>query len=1032
MIKRLLFFAFLTQCAPSMAAQGQITWGMDTSGTTRNFTINQAGNFYNIGQVNTSNGYVVPYYNGALLGPATNSNQGVVSVGNNLTIVSGALSLTGANIIAALGYTPGTGNVSSVGQTFTGGLISVTGSPVTGSGTLTLSVAGTSGGIPYFSSTSTWASSGALTANAPVIGGGPGTAPSVGARSGNTTTFATANGTLTNGHCVQIDSAGNFVDAGGVCTTGGGGGTVSAGTAGQLTYYQASGTTVVGATTGTGVLTALGTNVGSVGSPVVNGGSLGTPASGNLANATGLPTTGLTGTLQAAQEPAHTGDMTNSAGSLATSVNSIGGKAVTLGGTLTTSGAFSTTLTTTGTTSLTLPTSGTVTALGNATTGSGSIVLATSPTASNLTVTGSLTATGLVTNADLANPATTVNGTTCTLGSTCSVTAAATSVTVGSTSVVAGTSNGLLYNNAGTLGNLATANSGVLVTSGTGVPSISTTLPNVALGTPTSIALTNATGLPITTGVSGLGTGVATALSSAFNTSGGVLGVNQAATVYAALASSPVFTGGVVTSSSSSNPRVTLTATGNPTDAKIWDTYTDTIGSYYVRAVNDAFSAQNVLLSATRTGNTITGISFPSSVVNFSNSPVAPTPATTDNSTNVATTAYVTAKFATQCTNVLNVGFVGNGSTDNLSAWNSLMSAMSSSGCVYFPAGDYYFSAPASVTIPSYKNLKIVGDGTSTTKLDFASGSSGLLVSQTNNTAIVTANNFSITARGTSLSTIGFKISLTSNTGSVGGSALSSNITNIEIRGNDGAGSAYFFGTGFQAFGSRYINLINVHVFGGGTCSLFGTSGSYGCWVNNNATGFNFGGTSTFVAVQFNLVNCAADFFTYPIYVADYTEGVILTNFATLSSIYAIFQPSGNTHILDQMTVVGGNFNTIYGINLQSKNINSQFIGNTFLIAPTNSYATNPFGAVIYCVLCTVTGNSFQSISGAPSSNAGIVFLSSSQSNVITGNTFWTLSNAVAYQASANNNIQATNVFSGNTTNTSNAGTGNSIGVAVP
>lgn len=48
--------------------------------------------------------------------------------------------------------------------------------------------------------------------------------------------------------------------------------------------------------------------------------------------------------------------------------------------TFVTAGAYSTTLTSTGTTSLTLPTSGTVTALGNTTTGSGSIVLASAPT----------------------------------------------------------------------------------------------------------------------------------------------------------------------------------------------------------------------------------------------------------------------------------------------------------------------------------------------------------------------------------------------------------------------------------------------------------------------------------------------------------------------------------------------------------------------------------------------------------------------------------------------------------------------------
>jgi len=69
------------------------------------------------------------------------------------------------------------GAVSSVAQTFTGGIVSVSGSPITGSGTLALTVAGTSGGVPYFSSGTAWASSAALAANALVIGGGAGAAP---------------------------------------------------------------------------------------------------------------------------------------------------------------------------------------------------------------------------------------------------------------------------------------------------------------------------------------------------------------------------------------------------------------------------------------------------------------------------------------------------------------------------------------------------------------------------------------------------------------------------------------------------------------------------------------------------------------------------------------------------------------------------------------------------------------------------------------------------------------------------------------
>lgn len=64
--------------------------------------------------------------------------------------------------------------------------------------------------------------------------------------SGNVAKVASATGALTVGDCVTIDANHNLIAAGGACTTGGAGGTVSIGTAGNLPYYAGTGTTVIG------------------------------------------------------------------------------------------------------------------------------------------------------------------------------------------------------------------------------------------------------------------------------------------------------------------------------------------------------------------------------------------------------------------------------------------------------------------------------------------------------------------------------------------------------------------------------------------------------------------------------------------------------------------------------------------------------------------------------------------------------------------------------------------------------------------
>lgn len=409
---------------------------------------------------------------------------------------------------------------------------------------------------------------------------------------------------------------------------------------------------------------------------------------------------------------------------------------------------------------------------------------------------------------------------------------------------------------------------------------------------------------------------------------------------------------------------------------------------------------------------TVSGTASFSGATTFSVLPTAPMATLGTNSTQLATTSFVSAHES--CPSILDNGGDASGTADNTAALTTTLAlGPSTNKCAFFPKGRYKFLSQQIIEVAanSYSSVSLLGEGSERSVLTWPTGP-GIKIDLNSQFNVVHMHGMTLTTGGMNS---GSGILINQVTTPIPNAANSplSELTDVTLRGDDGAGNFDYWTAGIEIANQSNVNFNNIFVTGTNTFQGIGLfiHGTVGDPPNI----FNVAGST------FNFLNVGIDY-------GDYVQGLTVSQSNFTGDNVGIRTVAG-LHILVQLSVNNSQFNCFNtAISLATEIPDTTINGNLFLIpGPSSGIAVgiNMIRSSRYAIV----GNSFTGYNFTTNTNAVVMGTATSAGTVV-GNSFNAVGFGVVLQApSSGNNVQA-NAYSGVGTTVSNAGAGNSVGVA--